>query len=111
MIENAAFLPFPLNLILAGAGIAAVKGLFSNIPEFATGTNFAPGGMALVGERGPELINLPQGSKVTPSHQLGGMGGGASIVVNGFVGNEFELARQIDIVLNNQSGNVARTTF
>jgi hypothetical protein len=33
---------------------------------FATGTNFAPGGMAMVGERGPELVNLPRGSTVTP---------------------------------------------
>jgi hypothetical protein len=34
--------------------------------SFATGTNFAPGGMAMVGERGPELVNLPRGSTVTP---------------------------------------------
>lgn len=33
---------------------------------FATGTNYAPGGMAMVGERGPELVNLPRGSTVTP---------------------------------------------
>jgi phage-related tail protein len=36
-------------------------------PKFATGTTFAPGGMALVGERGPELVNLPRGSQVIPS--------------------------------------------
>lgn len=34
------------------------------IDWYATGTNFAPGGMAMVGERGPELIHLPRGSKV-----------------------------------------------
>jgi hypothetical protein len=39
---------------------------------FANGTNFAPGGLALVGERGPELVTLPRGSKVTPNHKLGG---------------------------------------
>jgi hypothetical protein len=33
---------------------------------FATGTNYAPGGMAMVGERGPELVNLPRGATVTP---------------------------------------------
>lgn len=33
---------------------------------FATGTNYAPGGMAMVGERGTELVNLPRGSTVTP---------------------------------------------
>lgn len=37
------------------------------IPGFANGTNNAPGGLALVGERGPELVNLPRGSQVTPA--------------------------------------------
>ena len=52
----------------AGAFLAAgiVKGLANsiNVPQFAVGTNFAPGGMALVGEYGPELVNLPRGSQV-----------------------------------------------
>ncbi|MDE0004104.1 MAG: hypothetical protein OXQ29_15550, partial [Rhodospirillaceae bacterium] len=34
---------------------------------FAQGTSFAPGGMALVGEMGPELVNLPRGSQVIPN--------------------------------------------
>lgn len=54
------------------AGIASlVLGavLKAFIPKFATGTRFAPGGTALVGERGPELINLPRGSRVTPAAQ------------------------------------------
>ncbi|MFT7391678.1 MAG: hypothetical protein ACI9ZH_001909 [Paracoccaceae bacterium] len=42
---------------------------------FAVGTQFAPGGLSLVGERGPELLNLPQGAQVIPNHRLpsGGM--------------------------------------
>jgi hypothetical protein len=52
---------------------------------FANGTDYAPGGMAMVGERGPELVNLPQGSGVVSNHKLmsalaannnGGQGGG-----------------------------------
>ncbi|MDO7787122.1 hypothetical protein P6N53_07820 [Desulforamulus aquiferis] len=39
------------------------------IPQFATGTNFAPGGAALVGEEGPELVNLPRGSQVLPANK------------------------------------------
>lgn len=35
---------------------------------FAMGTNFAPGGLALVGERGPEIVDLPRGSRVIPNH-------------------------------------------
>jgi hypothetical protein len=48
------------------------KWLGSIIPSFAGGTNYAPGGMALVGERGPEIINIPRGSKVTPNDRIGG---------------------------------------
>lgn len=36
---------------------------------FATGTNYAPGGVALVGERGPELVHLPRGSKVKTANE------------------------------------------
>lgn len=48
------------------------------VPGFANGTSFAPGGMALVGERGPELVNLPRGSKVFPNGT--GPGGGRQVV-------------------------------
>ena len=48
----------------------------SGFPGFANGTDFAPGGLAWVGERGPELVNLPRGSQVTPNHALSGLGGG-----------------------------------
>jgi len=44
---------------IQAAQIAAISSA-----KFATGTSFAPGGMALVGERGPELVNLPRGSQV-----------------------------------------------
>lgn len=38
---------------------------FDGIPNFfADGTRHAPGGAAIVGERGPELVNLPRGSEV-----------------------------------------------
>jgi hypothetical protein len=40
------------------------------VPGFASGTSYAPSGLAVVGERGPELVKLPQGAQVYPSHQL-----------------------------------------
>lgn len=58
-----------------------------SIPQFATGTNYAPGGMALVGERGPEIVNLARGATVTPNNQLSGMGGGSSINLTVNMGN------------------------
>lgn len=60
-------------------------GLFSSIGSFitgsfASGTNSAPGGLAWVGERGRELVNLPKGSQVVPNDISEGLvnGGGAS---------------------------------
>lgn len=71
-----------LGMQLGSAGLFG-KGLQtrlnSGIPGFASGTSFAPGGLALVGERGPELVNLPRGSQVIPNHALGKGGGGAHI--------------------------------
>ncbi len=71
-----------LGLQLGGAGLFGKKvaANINRVPAFANGTSFAPGGLALVGERGPELVNLPRGSRVTPNNELGGMGGIAQIV-------------------------------
>jgi len=51
-------------------GMSFGTGASSRIPGFANGTSFAPGGLAWVGERGRELVNLPRGSTVTPNHDL-----------------------------------------
>lgn len=42
-----------------------------NIPRLARGTDFFTGGMAVVGERGPEKVMLPYGSQVVPNHESG----------------------------------------
>jgi hypothetical protein len=73
----------PITGIVAGA-LAIVAGtILQNIkiPAFANGvTNFG-GGMALVGERGPEVVRLPRGSDVIPNNQLTGITGGSSIYI------------------------------
>lgn len=48
------------------------------IPAHADGTQFAPGGLSLVGERGPELVNMPRGSQVFNAQDTKDMLGGAS---------------------------------
>lgn len=69
-----------------------VGGLLSHIPGFAGGvTNFG-GGLAMVGENGPELVNLPRGSDVVSAGKtasmvgtgrpVGGIGGGGGNVTN-----------------------------
>lgn len=64
-----------------GAGSTAYTG---SIPGFAKGTDFAPGGLAMVGEKGPELVNLPRGSQVIPNMRLPALtkGGGSNVTVH-----------------------------
>jgi len=52
----------------SGGDWASVSSVLSDvgIAGFAAGTDSAPGGLAWVGEQGPELLNLPAGSSVTP---------------------------------------------
>lgn len=52
----------------SGGGMGIGGGVSSG---FAMGTDYAPGGPAWVGERGPEIVNLPRGASVTPNHKLG----------------------------------------
>jgi hypothetical protein len=69
------FLPGGASLgIIAGLALVSLGALLKSIkiPAFAGGVNNFSGGLALVGERGPELVNLPRGSDVIPNHMLGG---------------------------------------
>jgi tape measure domain-containing protein len=49
-----------------GFKVAAYRFNAIDVPGYANGTTNHPGGPAIVGEKGPELLNLPSGSSVTP---------------------------------------------
>lgn len=57
---------------LAGAEIAAIHG--ATIPSFAMGGMMPYGGVARVGELGPENVYLPAGAQVIPNRLSGGGG-------------------------------------
>ena len=56
-----------LNAVSDKVGI----GHINHIPKiaYALGTNYAEGGLALVGEEGPELVNLPRGAEVSTANK------------------------------------------
>jgi hypothetical protein len=54
-------------------------GVGLGLPGFANGTPFAPGGLAIVGERGPEIVNLPRGSRVYSNEASRRMGGAVTV--------------------------------
>lgn len=66
----------------ASAVIDMLNSLLARLTEIgslAGGTGFWRGGWTMVGEQGPELLNLPRGAQVLPTPALGAlMGGGAA---------------------------------
>src|SRR5690606_13841588 len=75
-IQSGGFLGILEGIIGLGLQLGSVGAFGKNIqrnlnrvPAYANGTNFHPGGLALVGERGPELVSMPRGSRVYPNGQ------------------------------------------
>lgn len=52
---------------------------------YANGTNYAQGGMAMVGERGPELMYVPRGAQITPNSSLSPLQGGMVVHVHNYI--------------------------
>ena len=78
-LEKAALNSLIMSFFTPGAG--QTTSAFASLFKFAGGTDFAPGGMAVVGESGPELVNLPRGSQVIPNDAARSMGGGGGAIV------------------------------
>lgn len=53
-----------------------------NIGHLARGTDNWRGGPTWVGEKGPEILNLPRGSQVIPNHKIGASMGGSAPTFN-----------------------------
>ncbi|MCB2310648.1 phage tail tape measure protein [Clostridium tagluense] len=60
-------------------------GVVGDIPQFAKGTSYAPGGLSLVGERGPEFVNLGKGDTVTTADKTSKiLKDGKTIIINNY---------------------------
>ena len=90
------------------AVIAGVKFLYktlkSKLPFFANG-GVSAGGMAVVGERGPELVSLPKGARVHSNSQSKKMSSSVvnnnvSVTINAKDTSDAELRRIADQVGN-----------
>lgn len=70
---------------VAAIAIAGLNALVDSVKpkKFAEGTNNAPGGLSLVGERGPELVNLSRGAQVIPNHNIRNSFGQSDVSVTG----------------------------
>lgn len=71
--------------------------------KYAGGTSGAYGGMALVGERGPEMVTLPRGSKVSRADETRKMMGGVSninisINAGAYLGSQQEARKHAKVI-------------
>lgn len=107
-----------VNLIIAGAKALYNRtfGRLRFLPKFARG-GVSSGGMALVGENGPELVTLPSGARVHSNQASRGMGGNViNVHVNGRVGaSDAEIkdiankvAREINLRMNRTGASAGR---
>jgi len=62
------------------------------LPKYAEGTDNHKGGMAIVGEKGPEVVNLPRGSQVIPNNQIS-KGSGVTINNTNYFSSGLDLNR------------------
>ena len=96
-------IPEALSNLFSGKWIENLPKLFEDIelPGYASGTDFHPGGLAIVGEKGPELVNIPRGSQVIPNAELPMMGGEIHQTVNVYV-DHVESLRDIERIADGQ---------
>ena len=66
---------------------------------YAQGTLSAPGGWAMVGERGPEMVRLPSASKVIPNHQMAKAGATQELRISGTLDTPFGPAQVRGVAL------------
>lgn len=83
------------------------------IPGMATGGYVTQPGMAMVGERGPELLHLPAGAQVTPLDRVSNASTTNSVTmhvtVNGASMSPDDLARALERLSRDASASTVRT--
>lgn len=101
-------LPGRIGGIISGissSALGSIKGAMhdAHIPGFAGGVQNFSGGLAVVGERGPELVNLPRGSDVIPNNQIGSSSNTTvNISLNGpFMGSGSEARAYAQMIVDN----------
>jgi len=81
LVDKLVYLAETFNMITRAAGIFNDRMRISQgqkVPGYASGVTNAPGGWAMVGESGPELMQVPRGANIypngsAPSAAMGGM--------------------------------------
>ena len=72
-----------VNWVSSGGPVTPGGPIGAPTSHFAGGTDSAPGGWSWVGERGPELMNIPRGAQIIPhDRSVASSGGGQPVQIN-----------------------------
>ena len=106
-------LPFIIVAALGVVIFAAVRKIISAIPGMAEG-GVSAGGLTIVGEKGPELVNLPKGSRVHSNADSRKMTGSTvnnfNITINAKDSSKAEMRRMADEIGRMISSKINRST-
>lgn len=109
-------LPIMIGVAVGLAALAGIKWLWDQLSDwdvFADGGT-SSGGMAIVGERGPEIVNLPSGARVHSnknSKKMVGSGGtNINVTINARDTSDAELRRIADKIGSMLNNSVNRRT-
>lgn len=86
---------------VVGGNSFHIPDLFPDVGYMARGGRSLYGGLTVVGERGPELMNVPAGATVMPNNRWSDFAGGGSgalvvnVIVHGSVVSERELVESV----------------
>ncbi len=107
--------PAIIGAAIIGGVVALAKFLrdkFLIIPFMANG-GVAKGGLTVVGERGPELVNLPRGARVhsnAESRRMGGTVNNFNITINAKDSSKAEMRRMADEIGRMINSKINRST-
>lgn len=110
-------IPFPLNIAAGAAAGALAAGLFTRfvssigIKGFARGTQNFGGGLAVVGEAGPEVVSMPRRSKIFNASQSRDiLSGGNATPQPIIIGGEIRFnGRDLFLIVEKQNDFAKRT--
>lgn len=104
--------PAIIGAAIIGGIVALAKFLKDKIPFMANG-GVAKGGLTVVGERGPELVNLPRGARVhsnAKSRRMGGTVNNFNITINAKDSSKAEMRRMADEIGRMINSKINRST-
>ena len=118
MLANSAFEKLWSGALSGGGNGGGLGSIFSGVAKifgFATGTQNAPGGLAIVGERGKELVNLPRGSQVIPAERTRQMLGASNashtrVDVDVSVSNDGQLKAFVTNIATREAQSAAKAS-